>query len=443
MAANYDQARVGVWRMVATFLRIGAVSYGGPAIVAQIREETVNRRKWIDDDQFRDSLAFVQMVPGPVAVNTAAHIGWRLHGIGGAALAMAAYITPTSVFMLVLSLLYFRIGNVPAVTAAFAGLAAVVVAIVIQAILALAEPGIQDAPGASLAALAAAGFFTNQHPVVVLAAVALIAVAVRLKPHGTTAGLEISTPARTLPADPHAGTVMPILTGTLADAPSAAPDGTGTVQAGPARAALRPPSPGTSRRAVVTIVVIAAAFIAMLAGLRIVRPRLAEVGVVMARINLFAYGGGYTAAALLYTDTVGPASRGWLNAREYIDGLALGQVTPGPVMITATFIGVKVGGLPGGIIATIAIFLPSSLLLVLLAPYHERLREIAWVQSAMRGLLAAFIGMLLFVLSEVARAALVDARSIVLTVAALIALRCKVEPVWVILATVAISLFLP
>lgn len=471
MVANRDQEPVGVWRMGATFLRIGAMSYGGPAIVAQIREETVHRRGWIDDDEFRDSLAFVQMIPGPVAVNTAAHIGWRLHGIGGAALAMAAYITPASLFMLVLSVLYFRVGDVPAVTAAFAGLAAVVVAIVIQAIVALAEPGIQDGPGAALAALAAAGFFTHQHPLVVLGAVALIAVAVRLKSrvamnasaaatNGTKPGSEISASNGALPINPYAdasgdsagqadpGNLAAVQAGS--DGPVAVPINSGRVAAGLAdlddtlaAAPTRPPAHGTTRRTAVIIFVIAAAFIAMLAGLRIVRPRLAEVGAVMARINLLAYGGGYTAAALMYTDTVGSTGHGWLSAREYIDGLALGQITPGPVMITATFIGVKVGGVPGGIIATIAIFLPSSLLLVLLAPYHDRLRKIAWVQSAMRGLLAAFIGMLLFVLSEVAGAALVDARSIVLTVAALIALRCKVEPIWVILVTVAISLLLP
>jgi chromate transporter len=119
---------------------------------------------------------------------------------------------------------------------------------------------------------------------------------------------------------------------------------------------------------------------------------------------------------------------------------ALGQITPGPVIVTATFIGYRVGGVFGAALATVCIFLPSTLLLALLAPHFARVRHLAVVQGAVSGLLAAFVAMLLHVLAEVAKSAFVGPWEVAIAIAALVALRLRAEVVWVVLAATAFAL---
>jgi len=164
------------------------------------------------------------------------------------------------------------------------------------------------------------------------------------------------------------------------------------------------------------------------------------LGATMAKINLLAFGGGYTAIALMFHEVVNNTAHAWLTSKEFIDGLALGQITPGPVIITATFIGYRVGGLAGAIFATVCIFLPSSLLLVLIAPHFARVRHLAAVQSAVSGLLAAFIAMLLYVLAAVAKSAFIGPWDVALAAAAFAALRLRVNVVWVVLGATAVAL---
>src|SRR5208337_1032974 len=109
------------WQMARTFFRIGATSYGGPAIVAQIRQVTVLQKRWLSEEEFQDSLAFCQMMPGPVAVQTAAHIGWRMQGGMGTLVALVSYSSPAFLLMLGLSAAYFHYEGMPLVATAFRG----------------------------------------------------------------------------------------------------------------------------------------------------------------------------------------------------------------------------------------------------------------------------------------------------------------------------------
>ncbi len=393
-----DSRGVGPWRMAATLLRIGATSYGGPAIVAQIRRVTVIEQGWITDEEFRESLAFAQMLPGPVATQTAAHVGWRLHRGRGVLLAMLAYNSPAFLLMLGLSAAYFRFAGLPLVHAAFRGLEAAVVAIVVQSILAMAQPALRDWRGVVIAALAAWGFFGGANTLLVLAGAAVAGIA--------------------------AGALRP-------RRPPAGGDGAG----------LPAPRPGTPyRRTLLAAAAVALAYAAAIAASGAVSPRLPALGAAMTRINLVAFGGGYTAVAFMFQEAVHDASHAWLTTGEFLDGLALGQITPGPVIVTATFIGYKVGGVVGAAFAPVCIFLPSSLLLVVLAPQFARLRHLAVVQGAVGGLLAAFVAMLLHVLAEVARSALVGPWETALAVAALVALRLRVGVIWVVVAATAVGL---
>ena len=385
-------------QLAKTFLRIGATSYGGPAIVAQIREVTVLQKHWLTEDEFRESLAFAQTLPGPIAVATAAHIGWRLHGGVGTFVAMVSYIAPAFLLMLGLSAGYFHFEGMPSVTTAFRGLGAAVVAIVVQSIVSMAQPALRNWQGLAIAAAAAVGFFGGADSLLVLLAAAIAGVLVGL-----------AWPAAQEPA---------------------------------AEPTLPANSGGSYRRTVLAITAVALAFVVALSASRLISPRFPTLGVMMAKINLVAFGGGYTAIALMFHDVVYNPATAWLTSKEFIDGLALGQITPGPVSITATFIGYRVGGVLGAIFATVCIFLPSSLLLVLLAPHFARLRHMAVVQDAVSGLLAAFIAMLLHVLAEVAKSAFLSPWDVALAVAAIVALRLRVNVVWVVLGSVLLSVLL-
>jgi chromate transporter len=388
---------VGIWRMARVFFRIGATSYGGPAIVARIRQVTVLQKRWLTDDEFRESLAFAQMLPGPIAVQTAAHIGWRLHRGLGTALAMVSYIAPAFILMLALSAAYFRFEGIPSVATAFRGLGAAVVAIVVQSILSMGQPALRNWQGVAIAALAAVGFFGGADTLLVLLAAAIAGILVGL-----------AWPA---PGEPSA------------DPPQAA-------------------STASYRRTLLATTAVGLAFVVALAASRLVSPRFPALGVTMAKINLVAFGGGYTAIALMFQDVVHNPGTAWLTPKEFIDGLALGQITPGPVSITATFIGYRIGGVAGATFATVCIFLPSSLLLVLLAPHYARFRHLRAVQDAVSGLLAAFIAMLMHVLWAVAKSALLGPWDVALAAAAIAALLLRVNVVWVVLASVLVSLFL-
>ncbi|MBP1619866.1 MAG: chrA, partial [Acidobacteria bacterium] len=275
--------------LAATLFRVGLTAYGGPAIVAQIRQAIVFEKRWLSDEEFQESVAFAQMLPGPVAIQTAAHVGWRLHGAHGAFLALAAYSLPAFALILALSAAYFHYGTLPAVAAVFRALATVIVAIVVESILSMAQPALKDLRGVAIAALAAWGFFAGTNALLVLLGAALAGVALRLGRGNSTGD--------TAPVAPHGR-----------------------------------PSVVTAAAVLAAAALLAAAVF----GSGRLNRELPALGATMTRINLLSFGGGYTAVALMYGETVGRPARGWLTPKEFVDGLALSQVTPGPVIVTGT-----------------------------------------------------------------------------------------------------------
>jgi chromate transporter len=135
-------------------------------------------------------------------------------------------------------------------------------------------------------------------------------------------------------------------------------------------------------------------------------PVLAQLNLIFMKVDLMAFGGGFTTIPLIQREVVDRF--GWVTTRQFIDGIALGQVTPGPIVITATFVGYKAGGLLGALLGTIAVFFPSFVVLTTLAPYYDRIKRSRPIQVMVRGILAAFLGMLLLVAYHFGREALVD-----------------------------------
>lgn len=154
-------------------------------------------------------------------------------------------------------------------------------------------------------------------------------------------------------------------------------------------------------------------------------PVLGQLNLLLMKLGVLAFGGGFTLIPLIQQEVVGRL--GWLSTREFIDGIALGQVTPGPIVITATFVGYRVSGWIGATAATFAVFFPSFLVLVGTVPHFDRIKRLQIVQVMIRGILAGFIGLLVFVLWQFGQASLVDWKTWGLAAAAFLALRWMVD----------------
>jgi len=179
---------------------------------------------------------------------------------------------------------------------------------------------------------------------------------------------------------------------------------------------------------------------ALLLGPLAVDPPLASLNLTFMKVDLMAFGGGFTALPLIQREVVDRFR--WITTREFIDGIALGQVTPGPIVITATFVGYRLGGLLGALLGTLAVFFPSFVIVTALAPHYDRIKRSRHVQLMVRGILAAFLGMLLFVAYRFGREALGDWRAWGLMAAAWLALWRQVDLLIVVLGGALLSLLL-
>ena len=329
----------GIAELFWSFLRIGATAFGGPAIVPHMRAMVVDRKGWVDEQTFDSGTAMAQVLPGAISVQTAAYVGLRLRGLAGALAAWAGYILPAFLFMLGLSAAYSS-WHAAAGQSAFRGLRAVVIAILAHAAVRAWRDYIRDKTGAALSLFAAIPFILGSNPVPVILG-AGIAGRFLLK------ATSIS----------HAGAV----------------------------------SPATAVRAREILLLLAA----VAAGFGIfflLDGKIFSLTLLMAKIDLFAFGGGYTSVPLMFHEVV--TVRGWLDGTTLLDGIALGQLTPGPIVITATFVGYLFRGIGGAAAATVSIFLPSFLLVVLLSPWIERLRKKKGFQEFISGILCSFVGLL-------------------------------------------------
>jgi chromate transporter len=168
--------------------------------------------------------------------------------------------------------------------------------------------------------------------------------------------------------------------------------------------------------------------------------QLFSLAVTMLRIDLFAFGGGFASVPLMQHEFVDV--RQWVEAKAFLDGIALGQVTPGPIVVTATFVGFLVAGFLGAFVATLGIFLPSFVILILVQPHFERLRRSSIFNRAVHGVLLAFVGLLLAVTYRLGGAVPWAWAPIVPAVAAFVALRLKVDVLWVVLVGAVVAVLI-
>jgi chromate transporter len=163
-----------------------------------------------------------------------------------------------------------------------------------------------------------------------------------------------------------------------------------------------------------------------------------QLAALMLRIDLFAFGGGFASLPLMFHEVVN--AMGWLDGKTFMDGIALGQVTPGPIVITATFVGYLVRGFPGALVATAAIFTPSFVVLVGVTPFFDRLKNAKHFSGATRGILASFVGLLCYMTIRFGLAVPWNAVKVVFGIAVVIALARKVNILYVVLIGSALSM---
>ena len=371
--------------LFASFLRLGVTAFGGPAMIAYIRKMAVEKKHWIGEQSARDGVALCQTIPGATAMQMTAYVGFRARGVAGAAASFIGFGLPAFLFMMILSALYARTHTLPAVVSIFNGLQAIVVALVANATLSFGKTSMKNWRNIINAIIAAGLFGLKVNPILVIIIAAFLGIILYNKQ----------------PLSPAVDTME------KAHAP---------------------------KYLLLILLVTAIGFTAFY----FLDRKLFDLATLMFRIDLFAFGGGFASVPLMFHEVVGV--RSWLDGPTLLNGIALGQVTPGPIVITATFIGYLIKGPLGGVIATICVFLPSFMIVVGIVPYFDRLRSSPYFKKVITGILCSFVGLLLTVSIRFALDIPWDVPRILLSGTAFVALILKVDILWVVLIGTVISL---
>lgn len=382
---DVSQVYPSLAQLFLSFLRLGVTAFRGPAMVAYIRKMAVEQKKWLDEASFRDGIAFCQMVPGATAMQTTAYTGFRVRGVSGAAVSFIGFVLPAFLIMIILSALYVQMQNLPPVVSAFKGLQAIIVAIVANATLSFGRASIKDWRGIVIAIVAAVSFGLGVNPILVILLAALLGFLLYIKQ-----------------PSPQIGSISE--------------------------------SRSATRSVLILLSVVVLGFVLLFFTNR----GLFELATLMFRIDLFAFGGGFASVPFMLHEVVNVHS--WMDSPTFLSGIALGQITPGPIVITATFIGYLLYGPLGGVIATVSVFLPSFLIVVGISPYYDKLRGSPYFNKAIGGILSSFVGLFLSVTILFALKIPWDIPRILLASAAFVALLFKVEIYWVIIIGIVISI---
>jgi chromate transporter len=374
-------AYVSLIAIFIAYLRIGATAFG--FTILQALKSLALGRGWLTEAEFNEGVALVQMYPGPIMMDLTAYVGYKLRGVRGAVMATLGFILPTYVLMLILSALYFAAGSLPWVHPLFLGLEALVVGVVLNVTLDLAARNLQSRASSAIALAAFAALLFKMNAVlIVLAALALGALFIR----------------------PEAGGILPSSTSLH--------------------------SAQIARRRWLGIGVVIAVVLAGVTFAWSLHSEVGTMGLVFFKIGSVAFGNGTTIIPLIQSDVVDGYH--WLSLNQFADGIALGQVTPGPFLITAAFVGYKLGGVFGATLATFAIFSPSFAMTLVFTELFAHIRNLKPIRGSLAGVLASFVGLLAVVLLQLGGIALSTPAGLVLAAAAFVAVRFfRLDIVWV------------
>jgi chromate transporter len=399
-------AAVGFWTAFRFWLKLGCINFGGPTgQIAVMHQELVERRRWISEERFLHALSYCMLLPGPEAQQLAIYIGWLLHRTAGGLAAGIFFVLPGSLFMLLLSWIYAAHGRLAPVQAAFYGLRSAVIAIVAAALLRIAARALRGNlhRGLAAAAFVALFFLGAPFPVVVLGAGALGWWVAR-RPAG-----ERQVPADSLekvPAESSAGAgqagAKQVPAASLEGVPAASLEGV------PA-ASLAGRTAYPSWRRVARVLVLGLLLwwgpLLGLAALRGSDDVLTREALFFSKAAMVTFGGAYSVLAYIQQEAV--HRYGWLLPGQMVDGLALAETTPGPLILVTQFVGYlgayrhpgalapATAGALGAAVTVWATFAPCFLWIFLGAPYIERLRRERRLAAALAAITAAVVGVIL------------------------------------------------
>jgi chromate transporter len=362
--------------IATTLFKLGATSYGGPAIMGVMQAELQARRRWVSKERFLEGLAVANMVPGATATQLGIFLAYARGGWWGGLLGGLCFVFPAFVIMLALTIGYATLGVTPLARSALYGLGPVVIGLFAIALYRLGKTAASTAPEAIIGVAAAAASMTTRIGIVAILVLA------------GCAGLLLFYQGNSLARVRAVSGLLCLAV--LSMTWWASTSGTGSAGGG------WTPNPKS----------------------------LLDLALYFLKVGAFTIGGGLTMIAFIQDQVVGQF--GWLTPREFIDGLALGQLTPGPVLMIAAYVGYKLAGVAGAAVAATAAFLPSFVIMLAILPVLDRVRQLAWVKAMMKGMGPAVIGVLAVSLVRLSPAAVPDPLALAIlvgTVAAALALR--------------------
>jgi chromate transporter len=365
-------------RMLAThFLRLGTIGFGGPiALAGYMQRDLVERRRWVTIEDYKQGLALAQLSPGPLAAQLAMYLGWVQAGTVGASVVAAAFILPSFVMVLVLSTLYVRFGGLPWMRGAFYGISAAVIAVIARSAFKLVRKTV-GRDWLLWVVLGVNAILTAWTEKEVVWVVALSGVLVWL--------------VRT------------------------------------------PPRWGAARTSVFSLALPSSVF----AGIHGVAswPAVLRIAAYFGEAGIFVFGSGLAIVPFLRGGVVEHFH--WLNDRQFLDAVAVAMITPGPVVITVAFIGYMVAGLAGAVAASVGVFLPCYLFVVLLAPHYRRFADNRSFRAFVVGITAAACGAISGAAIVLGRRAVIDVPTgaiFLVALVLLIAVKKLPEPILIVAA---------
>jgi chromate transporter len=384
MSEKRSQARSEspLGELARLFLKLGTIAFGGPAAhVAMMEEEVVRRRRWLSHERFLDLLGATNLIPGPNSTEMAIHIGLVRAGRSGLIVAGSCFILPAMVIVWVLASLYVRYGTLPQAAFVLYGIKPVIIAIVIQALWGLGKSAVKGLLTGLIGAVVMVLFFFGIDEILLLFAAGFMAMILENLQRGWSQ---------------RSFRMVGLLSLWISSAPA---------------------------DAVTSIVPVS----------------LLKLTLFFLKIGSILFGSGYVLLAFLRADLVDRWH--WLTDQQLLDAIAIGQLTPGPVFTTATFVGYVVAGSPGAVLATVGIFLPAFVFVLLSNPFIPKLRSSSWAAGFLDGVNVASLGLMATVTWQLGRAAVTDWFTAVLAlIAAVLVFRLKINSAWLVLGGAVIGL---
>ena len=376
--------------LVFLFLKLGTIAFGGPAAhIAMMEDEVVRRRRWLSKEKFLDLLGAANLIPGPSSTEMAIYIGYLQAGWIGLLIAGVCFILPAAIIVTILAWAYVQFGSLPQAVGILYGVKPVIIAIILLALWSLGRAAVKNRFLAGVGLVALLLSFLGVNPLIVILGAGsftgltrwIIGLRKKERPTSLSLFLLLIAPALAYVAQ------------TVAATPYATPSLFG----------------------------------------------LSEIFLIFLKIGSVVFGSGYVLLAFLRGDLV--ARLGWLTDSQLIDAVAVGQMTPGPVFTTATFIGYLLAGPLGAFVATVGIFLPAFILVAISGPLIPRIRQSTMAGAFLDGVTVASLALMTFVTYELGRAALIDVVTIILAItSAVLLMRFRLNSAWLVIIGAAVGL---